>query len=122
MQGTRDNAEWYVYEEGYEYVHTDTITDPFVIARNGEMRYQFNREDGDTEILRYTEDLIHKGIHDDQDLFAALEDGRLTMIDNPWFEVWDLESDSESDVYDSLDKAEEVALELHRKLILQESE
>lgn len=112
----RDNAEWYVYEEGYEYVYTEQNTHPFAVARNGEMRYIFNREDGDTEVLRYTEDLIHHNIKNDEELELALEDGRLEAIDTPWFEVWDLDTDTESDVYHSLAQAEQIAIQSIRQL------
>jgi hypothetical protein len=112
----RDNADWYVYEEGYEYVYSEHNTDPFIIARNGEMRYIYTDPiTGHKDTLRYTEDLINKGLHNDQDLEEAIENNTLELIDNPWFEVWSLDTDEESEVYHSLDTAEKVAIELHKE-------
>lgn len=79
----------------------------FYVIRNGEMRIRHFERD---EIIRYTDQLLNAGILDDQTLLDLEEQGKIEVIHNAWFEVWN-KKDSYwySDPYFDIDEAIEYA-------------
>ena len=109
------SPEFYVWESDYEYVYNLTPYGNYEIVRNGEMRYAYKNADGTEDILRYTDDLFGKDIKTDTQLEQAIEDGTIEVIDNPWFEVWDMKLDNEDlgEVFFDLDEARHLAQKLY---------
>ena len=108
------SPEFYVWESNYEYVYNLTPYGNYEIVRNGEMRYAYKNADGTEDILRYTTDLFGKDIKTDTQLEQAIEDGTIEVIDNPWFEVWNLKDDSEEyEVFFDLNEARSLAQKLY---------
>jgi hypothetical protein len=119
---TRQDPAFYVYENGYELVESLENYGTYQVLRNGEMRYTYKNADGTEDILRYTSDLEAKGITTDSELNEAEAEDILLPIDTPWFEVWNNQDDSEEyEVYWELDKARELALELHNNQLAKEN-
>lgn len=118
----RQDPAFYVYESGYEYVDNHSPYGSYEVVRNGEMRYAYKNPDGTEDILRYTDDLLRKGITDDTKLNEAEAQDLLLPIDTTWFEVWNLKDDSEEyEVYWELDKARELALNLYNNQLTKEN-
>jgi hypothetical protein len=109
---TNNYPEFYVSENGYELVDRSAN---YLIVRNGEMRIHDNRPSHKGNVYRYTSDLIHAGITENN-LYELIDAEHLELIDNPWFEVWNSENNPadcfESDPIDELSKAEKMVSEL----------
>lgn len=85
----------------------------FYVIRNGEMRI-IQIETGD--IIRYTDQLLNKGILDDQALADLETSGEIEVINNAWFEVWSKKdsywfSDPFFDIYEAIEFARIATLE-----------
>jgi hypothetical protein len=106
------SAELWVHEPGYQTVHA---TNPrFHVIRNGDMRV-IRKCDG--AIFRYTQDLIEAGIDNDEAVDRLYNGSGYQVVDNPWFEVVDMNDPSdEGVVYQSLDDAIECATILYNSL------
>jgi hypothetical protein len=115
MTEKHTSPEFYVWQGSYEYVYENTPFGKYEIVRNGEMRIVYKNPDGTEDILRYTTDLFRKGIETDTQLWQASEDNVIEIIDNPWFEVWDMKLDNEDlgEVFFDLDEAEHLAKKLY---------
>jgi hypothetical protein len=114
MNPTQTSPEFYVWESDYEYIDSVSPYGKYSVVRNGEMRYTYKNADGTEDILRYTTDLFGKDIKTDTQLEQAIEDGTIEVIDNPWFEVWNLKDDSEEfEVFFDLNEARSLAQKLY---------
>jgi hypothetical protein len=113
---TNNYPEFYVSENGYELVDRSAN---YLIVRNGEMRIHDNRPSHKGNVYRYTNDLIHAGITE-SNLYELINTEQLELIDNPWFEVWNSESNPtdsfESDPIDELSNAEQLLTKLESEL------
>ena len=109
------SPEFYVWDNGYEYIYEKRPFGKYEIVRNGEMRIIYKNPNGTEDILRYTDNLFDKGIKTDKQLEQAIEDETIEIIDNPWFEVWDMTLDNEDlgEVFFDLDEAEHLATKLY---------
>ena len=109
---TAQSAELWVHEPGYQTVHA---TNPrFHVIRNGDMRV-IRKCDG--AIFRNTQDLIQAGIDNDEAVDRLYNGSGYQVVDNPWFEVVDMNDPSdEGVVYQSLDDAIECATILYNSL------
>jgi hypothetical protein len=106
------SAELWVHEPGYQTVHKTNRR--FHVIRNGSMRV-IRKSDG--AILRYTQDLVEAGIDNDEAVDTLYSGPDYQVVDNPWFEVVDMNDPSnEGVVYQSLDDAIECATILYNSL------
>lgn len=108
---SNQSAEFYVYAPGYEMVWADAPR--YQVCRNGEMRIIDNVREA---VYRYTSDLLEAGITTDSNIQEVYESGDYEVIDNPWFEVIDIEDSSdEGEVFHNLSEAIERAKELQKR-------
>jgi hypothetical protein len=109
--------EFYVWQEGYESYATITYLDRTVeVERGGEMHLTLpnliNGElsDEGATIVRYSDDLLAAGIHDDIQLMQFIKtisnSGFEIYRMNPWWEVFSHNSDM-GEVYDTFYEAVE---------------
>jgi hypothetical protein len=100
---TRNDAAFYVNENGYEIVFDCAR---FAVIRNGEMRIRFrNSPVSDVEVIRYTDQLERIGILNDADLdrFTDLGEELFEWVFNAWFEIVDKNNwNSDCGVFDEL--------------------
>jgi hypothetical protein len=85
----------------------------FYVVRNGEMRI---RDLVGEEIIRYTDQLLNLEILDDEALIDFEEQGKIEVINNAWFEVWNKVdsywfSDPYFDIYEAIEYARIATLE-----------
>lgn len=111
METKNHSAEFQVFVPGYEVVWAE---DPrFHVCRNGEMRIRDNVREA---VYRYTDDLIEAGITTDAELQEVYESEDYVVVDNPWFEVFDIEdSGDEGEVFHNMFEAIARAKELSKE-------
>jgi hypothetical protein len=100
-----ESPEFYVNCATAEYVWEGK---QYYVLRNGDMRIIY-----DDEIIRYTDHLLAAGIKDDETLQDLIMSDKISLIENPWFEVVnDADPSDDGEVYDTLSDAIERAEEL----------
>lgn len=102
------SPEFYAFEPNASEVATVTLdgrTAQIMVC--GEMRLIY----GDS-IIRYADDLVKAGITTDEELDRAINADEIEVANNPWFEVWI--DDLESDAHFTVDEAVEQAIEMLR--------
>ena len=82
---TRSDPAFYVDFGNSQEVWSSDDCD-FYVIRAGEMRLVYKPNSDEQEVLRYTDDLLAKGIECDEDLPDDGED--YYWAHNAWFEVW----------------------------------
>lgn len=117
---TKQDACFYVNQEGHELVWRDEENPRFFVVRNGELRlHAWNKgeDEKNPTIIRYTDDLESYGITNDAELvksFGLSGEGKYEWGYNPWFEVWDTEQvEEDGESYHSLNDAVEIAKKLN---------
>ena len=107
---SNQSAEFYTYTPGYEMVWTDSSR--YQVCRNGEMRIIDNVREA---VYCYTTDLLEAGITTDSNLQELYESSDYEVIDNPWFELIDIQDPSdEGEVFHNLNEAIDRAKELEK--------
>lgn len=117
----KTDPAFYVWETNYESVW-GVPENPFFVVRNGEMRINYTLPSGDTEVIRYTDNLEKLGIETDSQLQEAEQSEKLVFINNAWFEVWsakdtDYFSDPIFDVVEAIQKAKDLKVEFPNGVI-----
>lgn len=94
----REDAAFYVWDaDAHQHIGTvvcEELDRQVAIYCDGEMRINLwdskeARERGDSpRIIRYCDELTYAGIHNDADLYAADDAGRLEWVNNAWFDLY----------------------------------
>jgi hypothetical protein len=113
----RQDSSFYTNTAGMEIVWDGDPNGRFYVVRNGEMRINAITDAGVAWIIRYTDQLEQFGITTDEELQAWTDKGEpvFNWINNSWFELVDNNDPEDGTVYDYLDDAIAVALDLSQR-------
>lgn len=103
----RQDSSFYTDEQGTQFVWGKD-ENPFSVYREGEMRIHAVNENGNDEVIRYTDQLESFGIKTDKELaeWSAKGEEVFSWVNNSWFVVLH-ETDTEwySEPFHTLDDA-----------------